>query len=45
MENKNNKLPIQHYKRPVLRRTYFLIGLIVGYTPYVIHQEYIWKIL
>ena len=38
---KENKLIVEHYKRPKLRRTYFLLGLIVGYLPYAVSQGWI----
>jgi len=38
MQKNNQKLEVEHYKVPLLRRTYFLLGLLVGYLPYCVHQ-------
>tara|TARA_R100001530_G_C4232177_1_gene132937 strand:+ start:204 stop:395 length:192 start_codon:yes stop_codon:yes gene_type:complete len=36
-----NKLIVEHYKSPRIKSTYFLLGLVIGYLPYVIHKGWL----
>jgi len=35
----NNRLAVEYYKHPRIRSTWFLLGLVIGYMPYVIHES------
>jgi len=45
MRNKKSKLkidlPIVGYKKPRVKSTYFILGLVLGYLPYCIHMGWL----